>query len=827
MKRKLAFVSMFVLLITVLGGAIVEAQGPKPDSTQHAPMAGGTFTVNDTGDGNAADSLLSLREAMLLANGGTSAGGLNRPLTTSEKAQIGGTCAFSPSGANWTINATSCGAGVADTINFAISPGNTILVTLVLPAILDSAATTIDGTGVGPLIDVSGVGLNSGIQVTSNGNTIRNVGVTGAPGSTDFFVTGDNNQFLNVWAWNATTDGFLVSGNGNTIDSARIGVFTGAFNNCGTGSLFKGNGRYGIYLVNGAASNTISNSYIGCNTSSGVFIAPSSGMGNKNNVVGPNNFIGTNSAKTADLGNGGSGVVLETNHNRVQDNTIAFNFHGIYITSTINNICGNAIISNTTNGVNLTDSAQSNNIGTSAVTCGNSPNPTQISGNGNYGISMNGVNVSSNIVYGSDIGASARYVTAQGNANGGIWISGGNKNQIRLSDVSGNSGFGIRLDNGAYTNTVLANTIFSNTADGVVLAGAATHDNEIASNDIGLNHGNGVHIIDAYANKVGRFATGWGTMISNRNWLHGVLIEGSANDNLIANAYIGLGGTGNSGSGVQLQGGAYNNTLSGNSLDGNGMDGINIGGSSTLYNHLMANDSSDNLGNGLTLWGGTHDNQIGYMLSSGANRFNANHAHGILLLSGANHNQININNITNNDKNGIELSDANTNDNQIFMTIITNNGQDGINERLGATNNTWSLVDTDANGGMGIDRNASNETQNSVTGPYPTITSVRKVGTDWQIKGTGLPSVGQTVFVEVYLASVDPSGFGEGSKILGTSVTNSAGDWTLISPGTLITAGSYLTAFETVQLSNGHSYSTEFGPNTTTSFLLYLPLIVR
>lgn len=80
---------------------------------------GGTFTVNTTLDAIQTDSTLSLREAILLSNGGTGASGLNHGLSDGEKAQTKG-CTFSNAQAPWLISG-GCGVGVTDTIHFNLS----------------------------------------------------------------------------------------------------------------------------------------------------------------------------------------------------------------------------------------------------------------------------------------------------------------------------------------------------------------------------------------------------------------------------------------------------------------------------------------------------------------------------------------------------------------------------------------------------------------------------------------------------------------------------------------------------------------------------------
>ncbi len=63
------------LLIGVWGAATAR-------SVVAAPLSG-TITVNSTTDNVTSDTVLTLREALLIARGGTDAGGLNRALSNS------------------------------------------------------------------------------------------------------------------------------------------------------------------------------------------------------------------------------------------------------------------------------------------------------------------------------------------------------------------------------------------------------------------------------------------------------------------------------------------------------------------------------------------------------------------------------------------------------------------------------------------------------------------------------------------------------------------------------------------------------------------------
>lgn len=112
MKNQLTKLIAFIALIVLLSLTHTASAAPR--------ATGGTFTVNTTLDAIQSDSTLSLREAILLSNGGTGPNGLNHGLTDGEKAQTNG-CTFSNNAAPWQISG-GCGRALTDTIHFNI-PG--------------------------------------------------------------------------------------------------------------------------------------------------------------------------------------------------------------------------------------------------------------------------------------------------------------------------------------------------------------------------------------------------------------------------------------------------------------------------------------------------------------------------------------------------------------------------------------------------------------------------------------------------------------------------------------------------------------------------------
>ena len=122
-----------------------------------APLAG-AFVVNSPLDTNDLDSVLTLREAILVANGT-----LIGDFSPSEQAQLSG-CVFNGSG----FIIGGCGAGITDTLSFSSSV--VITLTSALPAITDTRGTIIRGCDVEPcaVIEAGSIAANTD-ALTVNG----------------------------------------------------------------------------------------------------------------------------------------------------------------------------------------------------------------------------------------------------------------------------------------------------------------------------------------------------------------------------------------------------------------------------------------------------------------------------------------------------------------------------------------------------------------------------------------------------------------------------------------------------------------------------------
>jgi gliding motility-associated-like protein len=311
---------------------------------------------------------------------------------------------------------------------------------------------------------------------------------------------------------------FMANSNGNTISGCFIGTDM-------TGTIARPNTFHGIDLT-GSSNNTIGGltladrNVISGNTQSGIMVEA---LSTNNTISG--NFIGTNAAGTAALGNGQNGIQVDNSSGNILGssalagkNVISGNKEsGIKITSNSNgntikgnyagtDFNGTTAISNLLNGILVTGSSN-NTIGGATVNERN-----VISGNVQYGIILDN-NSNGTAIQNNYIGVDKNGNTALGNGrtpftvngtastNDGIFITNLSKNSTILDNViSGNGtrvgffpspyvvdfstgnykgkGCGIRVESNSDNTTIRGNEIGVG-ADGVTPIGNA--ENGISS----------------------------------------------------------------------------------------------------------------------------------------------------------------------------------------------------------------------------------------------------------------------------------------------------------------------------------------------------------
>ncbi len=371
---------------------------------------------------------------------------------------------------------------------------------------------------------ISGAGAT---QNTIRGNFIgTNAAGTAAVGN----ATGVriSNAPANEIGNRAVDNGNVISGNtsfgvhltgagstGNVLANNTIGT-----NAAGTAALPN---QHGVYIVD-APGNTIGGTAAGAsnlisgNTENGVRIQGSGATGN----VIEGNYIGTNSAGAASIGNG-DGILLFGDAN---GNMIGGTSGG----------SGNVVSANLHDGIRLTGAATTNNV-IQANKIGTDPTGSQDLGNAENGIF---ISAAANLVGGA-VAGSGNLIS--GNEGNGIEIT-GNANSVQGNLIGtdqggtsplGNTGRGVLIsgsDNEVGTNS--GNVISANALEGVGIAGGTASGNLVQGNVLGgpsaaLGNRDGVLIVDASGNSIGGANSNVRNQITN-NSRDGVRVTGETAD---------------------------------------------------------------------------------------------------------------------------------------------------------------------------------------------------------------------------------------------------------------------------------------------------------
>jgi hypothetical protein len=569
--------------VSLLAVVTLFALAPRP------ALAAASITVDTISDEDISDSELSIREAILLANDGIGASGLNRALSVGEADNVTGTP----------------GAASVDTITFSDPPfavGTPGVVTIdpaVLPPLL-GGSDIIDGTGRGVILD--GAGEPSGfncLNVDSNSNVVKGIQVTDCAsgillvsGNTGNTVGPGNTIYDNTFGVAVVGNSNTVKGNmiGTTVDGTNVhpdggnltGVnITGDSNTIGGSNIadrniISGSTSGGVLIDSLAGGNMIHGNYIGTDVSgaldkgnggNGVFI---SGDGNfvGGTIAGAGNVISGNNVQGVSIGSGGAS-------NRVEGNIIGLD------------ATGNAAIGNSLEGVQISGAGATLN-----VVGGTDPAARNIiSGNIQNGVSIAGVGTSGNTVQGNYIGTDITGTLDRGNGNNGVSLGGSVGNTI------GGTAAG-------------AGNVISGNARGFLITGSSNfvQGNLIGTNAAGTSGlGNTVEglSISGSSNTIGGSAPGAGNVISG-NGASGFNIAGTGNTvqaNYIGTLADGVTALGNALDGVRVAnstntiGGATEET--GSTIAYNGGDGVSV--PSGIQNAIRSNIIHSNAGLGIDL----------------------------------------------------------------------------------------------------------------------------------------------------------------------------------------------------------------------------------
>jgi parallel beta-helix repeat protein len=502
-----------------------------------------TITVDSTADTNVGDSVITLREAMLLATGALAV----TELSPGECDQVS-SGSWTPSGC--TSPVVPIGPDTPETIVFnttVFPPAGpaTISLNSSLPA-LSTDDDTVSGTTAGVIVSGASKTFDC-ISITSDSNFIKGLQIRNCYAGVAIRAGGQNNTIggtagqRNVISANDRGVEILDDGtSGNTVKGNYIGTDAS-----GTGAVPNG---MGVLIHAGAEDNTVGGTTAGernviSGNGRGVWITD---FPTRDNTV-KGNYIGTDAAGTSDLGNSRAGVELTG----AVDNTVGGTTAGER-----NVISGNGY------GVVISTSSDTevkgNYIGTNALGTGAIPNGSGVlieiaADNNTIGGTTAGER---NVISGNGIGVEIWGETGPNTVEG---------NYIG-TDASGSGALpndtGVKIWNRAYDNTIggtaagARNVISGNLQEGVFISDSGTTGNVLKGNYIGTN------------------ASGTAGL---PNGAQGVAIGAGAQDNTI-------GGTGasegnliayNEDDGVWVYGSdTTGNTIRGNSIHSNGDMGI-------------------------------------------------------------------------------------------------------------------------------------------------------------------------------------------------------------------------------------------------------------
>jgi CSLREA domain-containing protein len=293
-----------------------------------------------------------------------------------------------------------------------------------------------------------GTDASGNVALGNNGNGVNVGDPTGFFYNTLVGGAGAGNVISGNGGWGVRLTG--VDTNSAQVQGNFIGTNA-------SGSVAVGNQLGGVLVTNNASGNTVggtdaaARNVISGNSGSGLLIDNGA---HDNSLQG--NFIGTDASGAADLGNAQNGVNLQDAPNNnvggtdpAARNVISANGQmGLYIGSASGNVvqgnyvgtnaAGSAALGNGGDGVHL-NNASNNTVGGLTAGAGN-----VISGNAQHGVHLF-LGSSGNFVYGNSIGTDAAGNAALGNNTGVLIDGGGTGNELRRNSIFANNGLGIDL----------------------------------------------------------------------------------------------------------------------------------------------------------------------------------------------------------------------------------------------------------------------------------------------------------------------------------------------------------------------------------------------
>jgi uncharacterized repeat protein (TIGR01451 family) len=405
------------------------------------------------------------------------------------------------------------GAVGADAITFNIGGSGIQTIALLSPLPGASGAITVDGTtqnpgSLTPQIQLNGAGAGdnaTGLSFSGGNSVVRGL-VINRFDSLGISLVGPSNDFVEgcfigtdasgTFAQGNADSGVAVSNGSNKV----IGGTTSAARN-----VIAGNFTHGVLLLSGANNNFVRGNYIGV-SAGGASAVGNSGDGISLVSAGANNVIGGAAAGAGNVISANSGVGVRLfgigAGNLVQGNLIGTDSSGSFR-------LGNGV-----NGVDIFDSA-GNTVGGSTPAARN-----VISANEGNGVRINASGAVGNFVRGNFIGTAADGSSSLFNRSDGVvlinnptanvvgGVAAGEPNTIAF-----NNGAGVLVQSGS-GNSVLSNSIFSNTGLGIDLSPSGVTPNDVGDGDLGANNLQNFPVLTVAGSATGGGGTIQGTLNS-------------------------------------------------------------------------------------------------------------------------------------------------------------------------------------------------------------------------------------------------------------------------------------------------------------------------
>ncbi len=460
------------------------------------------------------------------------------------------------------------------------------------------------------------------------------------------------------------------------------------------------------------------------------------GAATRNTMI--NNAIGTDALRENPIPNVGFGIsIVDAAYNVIggtdvnNGNSIEYTVmdpdqdpdvgsgHGISISGAAaigNQITGNTISHNQTDGIRIGESASRNVIGDSTA---DSDDPPADSGN--------------------LISANLRAVSVE---------SGSFSNQIVNNEIggdaydAGNTLVGVALAD--VTNNIVQGNEIQNNPIGVSLANAVTTGNHVIGNEIKFSSSEGVQITRGASNNViGDTTPGNRNIISLND--RGISIDTAAHDNSVIGNYIGTDLTGdydeeddwgNTLGGITLSD-TDNNTIQDNTIRGNPI-GVGMEFSDTTGNKLLGNTITDSLSEGVQITQGASNNVIGGSTADDRNIISSNQQ-GVSIEAASHDNNVIGNYIGTDDAGDFAGGFGNTQDGVAILDSSNNLVQDN----------------TIRGNAAGVDIENSNSQGNTVAGNVITNNTNYAVGI---LNGASDNLIGGSTPDDRNLLSMDPRG---------------------------------------------------------------------